>query len=222
MFFDKKDMKKCEGCGRKIEKNYSFCPHCGNSFTDPEKEKQEYGMLGKNDFIEPDMHNQFDQGFGITDKIFTSVFNSLMKNLDKQFQNQFREMEKEMDNTEIKTFPNGIRIKIATPGNHVKKTKEQNPKKTITQSQIKKITSLPKAQAKTNVKRLNNKVIYELSTPGVTSQEDIFISKLESGYEIKAIGEKKIYVNNLPINLPLQRYAIEKNKILVEFLAQEK
>jgi len=85
---------------------------------------------------------------------------------------------------------------------------------------LKKMGSLPRAKAKTSVKRFGNKVVYELSTPGVISAEDVFISKLESGYEIKAIGDKKVYVNSVPINLPLKKYSIVNNKLLFEFLAE--
>ena len=83
------------------------------------------------------------------------------------------------------------------------------------------MSTLPREKAKTNVKRLGDKIIYELATPGVSSPEDIFISKLETGYEIKAIGSKKIYVNSIPINLQLKNYSISKSKLSVEFKAQE-
>ena len=52
---------------------------------------------------------------------------------------------------------------------------------------------------------LIDSVEQELNNP--YKKEDIFISKLESGYEIKAIGSKKIYVNSVPINLPLKQYS---------------
>ncbi len=85
--------------------------------------------------------------------------------------------------------------------------------------QLKKMGSLPRTEAKTSVKRFGDKVVYELATPGVNSANDVFVSKLESGYEIKAIGNKKIYVNSVPINLPLRKYSILKNKLLVEFVS---
>ena len=62
-----------------------------------------------------------------------------------------------------------------------------------------------------------DKVVYELNTPGVQSVEDIFISKLESGYEVKALGSKKVYVNSIPVNLPISKYSILDNKLFVEF-----
>ena len=127
-------------------------------------------------------------------------------------------MEKEFQDAEIKTFPNGIRIKIAGPRIiQAKQKKKVQPRKPITPEQIEKISSLPKAEARTNVKRLGDKVVYELNTPGVQSVDDIFISKLESGYEVKALGSKKVYVNSIPVNLPITKYSVLDNKLFVEF-----
>jgi len=193
MFFNKKDKKKCENCGHKSNPNSNFCPSCGSSFLDPRKEEADFGLLGRNDSINSNFQEPPAQGFGITDRLISSVFNSLIKNLDKQFQNQFKEMEKEFQDAEIKTFPNGIRIKIAGP------------------------RIIPKAEARTNEKRLGDKVVYELNTPGVQSVDDIFISKLESGYEVKALGSKKVYVNSIPVNLPITKYSVLDNKLFVEF-----
>jgi intein/homing endonuclease len=61
-------------------------------------------------------------------------------------------------------------------------------------------------------------VVYELAASGITSIQDIFVSKIETGYEIKAIGNEKVYVNNIPINLPLSKYSIVKDKLLFEFV----
>jgi len=71
------------------------------------------------------------------------------------------------------------------------------------------------------MKRLSDKIIYELTTPGINSPEDVFFAKVETGYEVKALGKNKVYVNNLPINLPIQGFRIKDDKLLVEFRTQE-
>jgi ribosomal protein L37E len=230
MFFGKKNdkkLRKCEECGSRSEEKFSFCPFCGNSFVDVRKEREDFGLLGRNDFVD----NEEDQmqNLGMMDKLVSSMVNSMMKNIDKQFKEQFRDIEKDLSKTEVKTFPNGIRIKISGPFDVAQqgvKTKPKkilrNEKKEINAEQLKKMGSLPRAKAKTSVKRFGNKVVYELSTPGVISAEDVFVSKLESGYEIKAIGDRKIYVNSVPINLPLKKYSIVNNKLLFEFLAEHR
>ncbi|MFH1801850.1 MAG: hypothetical protein ABH864_00190 [archaeon] len=219
-------MRKCEDCGSKSEEGFSFCPHCGNSFIDGKKEREEFGLLGRNDYVDQEDEEPM-QNFGMMDKLVNSMMNSMMKNLDKQFRGQFKEMDRNLDRTEVKAFPNGIRIKVSGPMNAAvtqplaKKKKSRVVRKEIDEGQLKRMGVLPRAKAKTAVKRLGNRVVYELSTPGVVSAEDVFVSKLESGYEIKAIGDKKVYVNNVPINLPLKRYSILKNKLQVEFVADQ-
>lgn len=218
MIFGKKrkNKTKCNSCNSSINGKYSFCPYCGNSLTDPEKESRDFGMLGKTDSEE-----DFIESFGITDKLINSLVNNLAKSLDKQFRDIDEETSKEMNRTEIRSLPRGISIRIGAPKQQMQRLQGKKARKEITESQIKKMSSLPKATAKTSVKRINDKVIYELNTPGVSSAEDVFVSKLESGYEIKAIGDKKVYINNIPINLPLKNLGLMKNKLLVEFISSQ-
>ena len=218
MFFNKKkEEAECFSCNSRIEGKFSFCPYCGTDLIDREREMRDFGLLGKSDSSEEIM---MPGNFGITDKIINSLVNSLVKNLDRQFKEVDKNLEKEFGRTEVRSFPNGIKIKIGPP---VERSKSARTivKKALTSEQLEKMSSLPRAEAKSSVKRLNNKVVYELSTPGVDSPQDIFVSKLESGYEIKAIGSKKIYVNSLPVNLPLKRLSLAKNKLLVEFHTEE-
>ena len=206
MFFGNKKKIECGNCGSKVSKRYSFCPHCGIHLND-EENLEDYGMLGKSDLTPL---SNFPVPF--TDRMFASIVGSLMKSLNKQMM--------DLDNTEGSPLPNGIKISIGVPQNQKipKKTKE---KKQLTEEQLEKLSRLPRAQAKTSVKRLSNKIIYELVAPGVESANDIIISKLESGYEIKAISNKKLYVNSLPINLPINSYSTDKNKVFIEFKSQQ-
>ncbi len=225
MFFGKKsneEKEKCDSCGSKVNLKYKFCPHCGVSFINPKKEREDFGLLGKNDIPNDNAENNLfgEGGLGITDKLISTVFNSLMKNLDKQMKNSMMNQNKDFSNAEIRSLPNGIGIKIYGPFD----MQQQKPKKKervvqkINNEQLKKMSELPREKAKTFVKRLGDKVIYELATNGINSVEDIFVSKIETGYEIKAIGSKKVYVNTIPINLPLTKYSVLDNKILFEFV----
>jgi len=214
--FGKKKTKKCEHCDLETKKDFSYCPNCGNPMKNKDKEMKDYGLIGTSDYEEMSEENPFS--FGITDKLINTMVNSLMKNLDKQF----KEMDRNYSQPEIKSFPNGIRIKIGYPGEmKQQKPRKSQMKKELTNSQIKKMSSLPRAQAKSSIKRLNDSIIYELATPGVDSPQDIFISKLEDGYEIKAIGAKKVYINTLPINLPMKKLSLIDQKLLVEFTTED-
>ncbi len=215
MFFNKKSKKevKCDSCNKYINENYSFCPHCGISYIDPVEEARDFGMLGKND-ENLDMSQATPASSGITDKIISSVMQSIIKNMVSQIGNS----QKKSNMPEVQSFPNGIKIKIGLP-TPIKKVQKKVVKQaqTLTEEQMDKMSKLPRATAKTNVRRLPDKVLYEISASGIKSPEDIFISKTESGYEVKAIGKTKIYTNNLPINLPLKGYSIHEKGLLFEF-----
>lgn len=220
MFFRKKKIR-CRNCNSDVEPKFSFCPYCGYSVADKQKEMKEFGLLGKNDNLEPQENIERDssQHFGFTDKIFNSLMNSMMKSLNKQFKEMGRINPEELDvleNASIEQFPNGIKIKIGMPAAGQPKPK-QVKRKEITEAQLEKMSRLPRAEAKTKITRLSDKVIYELAAPGIESPNDIFISKLESGYEIKAIAKKKIYTNSISIGLPLRGFSLLDNKLLVEF-----
>lgn len=220
MFFKKKKKTiECEECGSKIEVKYSFCPYCGASMYEEEYENPEdFGMLGREDIGESMEESQFPS-MGITDKILGSLVNNLVRTLSKEMKG----VEK-TENAEIKSFPNGIRIRIG-PGVSQKvegKSNQKSTSKELSAKQIKKMSELPRTTAKTNVKRLTDKIVYELAATGVKSKEDIFISKLESGYEIKAIGTKKVYVNTIPLNLPIRNLSLTDKKLLLEFPVDQK
>jgi len=209
MLFGKKI--KCKLCNSKIKEDFSYCPYCGHHLLSKEEELREFGMLGKSDSTRDLADNQLTP-IGITDKIISSLMSNLVKCIEKQMKSLPQE-----DNTEITQLPNGIKIKINTNVPNTQKKQVKQVQRKISEEQLKKLSELPRETAKSKVRRLSDKVVYELSAPGIESPDNIFFSKLESGYEIKAIGKKKIYVNSLPIELPIRGFSIDEDKILVEF-----
>ena len=82
--------QKCKKCGKKTSESYSFCPHCGNKL-----DSDDWGMLGKNDFMIPNNSNMISLPPG-----FNSLFNFMVKNLDQQF-NQLKKETNQNDNKGI-------------------------------------------------------------------------------------------------------------------------
>jgi HSP20 family molecular chaperone IbpA len=78
------------------------------------------------------------------------------------------------------------------------------------------LAGLERKEPKTNIRRLSNRVVYELEMPGVESLEDISIIKLENSIEIKAISKNKAYVKVIPINLPITNYNLSEGKLILE------
>ncbi len=212
--------KECKKCGKKINNSYEFCPYCGNSLN--ENFKEDWGMLGKNDVMSSINEIKFPVGLNM-------IFNSLMKNLNKQFS----ELDGEMKTRKPKKFKkDGVSISISTSGDNPPKIKVNsfgnNPKfkqvkkqikmpSNFSQENIKKFSNLPREEPSTNIRRLSDKVIYEIDLQGVKSTNDISIIKLENSIEIKAIAKDKSYFKLITISLPIINYNLLDGKLVLEF-----
>src|SRR3989344_6155744 len=186
MFFKKKSDKekaRCFNCESKVSDEFMFCPYCGESLVNPEEEMKEFGLLGRNDLINEEFFAPPAQ-LGMMEKMVNSLFKTLVKNIEQQAR------ESGNEKSEVTAYPNGIKIKIGMPLQGATQATQAQPPavKAITEEQIKKMSGLPRAKAKMTMRRLNNKLIYELNTPGITSTEDVLLAKIESGYEVKAIS----------------------------------
>ncbi len=226
--------KKCPKCKGKINKEFNFCPYCR---TDLSKDSDDFGMLGKNDFNMSQEGNQLGLPRG-----FNMIFNSLMKNLDKQFRELDGNMSKNQTPKNQPKIPNmkkgGLSISISTAGNkqpqikvksfgnqpkfkqkeqQVKKQIKEIPSNKLPQKALKGISKLPKKEPSTNIRRLTDRIIYDITIPGVQSLKDISIIKLENSIEIKAISKTKAYIKLISINLPLIDFKFSKGKLVLEF-----
>ncbi len=218
--------KKCPGCGEKLCNKFRFCPYCGYGIK-AEQEEKDYGLLGRSDDVLP--------GFGMAMPFgFDKLFNGLLKQLDKQF----KELDKEIGKEKVPTLKSkGLSINISTstgqkpqikvmgfgPGfENMKHNIEQ--KKQIIKPQAAKIlnekaaklSKLPKHEAETSVRRLSNKIVYEINLPGVKTLSNIIINQLENSIEIKAFSKDKAYFKLLPINLPILDYHLKDEKLILE------
>ncbi|MCX6746968.1 MAG: zinc-ribbon domain-containing protein [Candidatus Pacearchaeota archaeon] len=213
--------KECNKCGEKLSDKYDFCPYCGNRIK--EGINNEWGMLGKNDLMSQMDDIKLPLGF-------KTLFNALMKDMNKQFNQSEKEMKDETPQNKIKK--DGISISISTFGDgpprisvnplgnrqevEVEKEDSRVKQSLFSKEKIKKFSSLPRKEPKTNIRRLSNKVIYELEMPEVVSIEDVSVVKLESSIEIKAIAKDKSYFKLIPINLPLKKCDLSEGKLILE------
>lgn len=212
MFFrkkTKKDEAACPNCRSAINEKFSYCPHCGQQIVDSEREMKEFGMLGRSDIADQDLIRQaFAAQMGMADRLLGSLMKTLMRNLNAQVS---------IETTEVRSTPNGMRIRTTTPHTQQKRREARVINRPLSEEQLARISSLPRAEAKTNVRRFSDKVVYEVAAPGVQSTDDVFFSKTESGYELKALAKNKLYTSNLPLNLPLRGFALSDKGLIVEF-----
>lgn len=169
-------------------------------------------MLGRSDIADEEMiRHAFASNMSVADKLIGSLMGSLMKNLDMQFRDA-----REIETAEVKSTPNGIKIRVGVPVQQ-RRREARVASRQLTEQQLTRMSKLPRSEAKTNVRRLADKVVYDLAAHGVESPDDVFVSKTESGYEIKAIAKNKVYINSVPVNLPLRGFSLHDKGLTVEF-----
>ena len=219
--------KKCGKCGEKISNDYNFCPYCRTPIED-HPDRDEWGLLGKNDSAVEEISLPLG---------FNHLFSSLIKNMNNQFKEIETQTKNQQKRPEVKR--GGISISISTSGNRPPEIKvtsfgnvpdfKEREKKIerkanalkLPVSDAKKFSGMPKKEPETNVRRLSNKVVYEINMPGVKSTEDISIIQLENSIEIKALAKDKVFHKILPINLPISDYNLSKGKLVLELDVRE-
>lgn len=229
--------KKCKRCEKKLGKDFSYCPYCG--FDNKSFFQEEKGMI-EEDFEMPQ--------FGLFGSSFGGMFDSIAKNLFSQMEKQFREIdsqlgeERKVENKEKKMnripIANGISISISTgtgkqPMIKVRNLgegnwREENIEKAqvikqpeITEDEVRKFAQLPRKEAETKIRRLSNKVLYEVDVPGVENIKKVFVTKLENSIEIKAFSKDTAFFKLIPISLPLEKYSLKNGKLILELSPKE-
>lgn len=198
--------RKCIDCGEKVERKFNYCPHCGNSFK-VKQQKADFGMLGQND-SQGRVVEELKLPFGVE-----KMMNSLVKQLEKQLGSM------NMENAQ--GMPKGIKIQIARghpqmgqPIQRVVRKENISPK--ISDEENERRIGLPKQEAESRIRRLADTIIYEIETPGVKTKEDVLITELASGLEIKAYSEDKCYIKVIPLKVEVIEYYVKKEKVFIE------
>ena len=195
--------KKCPSCAKKIEGKFNFCPYCGESFKKVQ-ENEKYGMLGRDDTLDlagPEMKLPFG---------LNKIMDSLMKQLEKQMN--------EMASADGK-MPKGFRIKIASGNPNAKQVAVDKKTKMInyfTEEQLKELSLLPKEEASSQIRRLSDRIIYELEAPGINSPKQVIVAPLASGFEIKAYSKDKCYTKFIPFAPEIIQYYVKYGKVVFE------
>ena len=203
--------KECKNCKKKVNSDYLFCPYCGFSFG---SKKENWGMLGKND-MNASEQTSFLPGNVLNGGMLGKMLGTAMKMLEKEMKNQ-----EKINGKNFELIINGKRI---DPKN-IKVSKSISNNKPIkkpvfsnfSSKDFEKISNLPKENPSTHIRRLSDKIIYDLELPGVKSVKDISIIPLENSIEIKAISKDKLYSKLIPINFPIVNYTFDSEKLTLE------
>jgi hypothetical protein len=69
---------------------------------------------------------------------------------------------------------------------------------------------------KSKVRRIGDRIIFELNVPGVKSVKDISLIKLEKSVEVHALSPDKMYVKTIPFDLEIQKFDLKKETLTIE------
>ncbi|MEK6852898.1 MAG: hypothetical protein AABX59_03380 [Nanoarchaeota archaeon] len=211
--------KLCISCGKKINKKYSYCPYCGISQRE---------------------HLRINVPFSaIIDQV-----ESYFQELDKAFASDFsQELRKEVKKNKLKG--GGISISINSSGgepeirlrtfNFGDKAKEREIKERKIRERIQEtklrerellnqvpsfsaeeLSQLPREEPISRIRRLSDKIIYEIEMPQVTDLKNVFVARLQNSIEIKAFAKDKAYFKLIPLNLEVQKYYLKDEKLILE------
>lgn len=226
--------KTCKRCGRKTKKSDSFCPTCGTSLNKTQR-KEDFGMLGEDDSFDEieSISNSLFGGMGgmgvIGEGFMNKMIANTMKMLEKEMQKERQVGAKSQNQnnngfprTKVKLMINGKEINLNNGMEEAENSQSKEKPREIrfrkfSEDQVKKFSKLPRKEPKTDLKRIADKISYEIEIPGVESFEDISILPLENSIEIKAIAKEKSYAKSIPLNLPIVNYGFSKGLLVLEF-----
>jgi hypothetical protein len=176
-------------------------------------------MLGKDDFVDANLKGTGSSGMGLGAPFgMEKIMGSLVKQLEKQFKNMDLG---EGGDGRVQGFPGGFKIKISSGNPQVRRVDKGEPRQErkvirISPEEAERRAGLPRVDAESKVRRLGDKIVYELLVPGVLDEKEVVIAKLEEGIEIKAYSEDRCYVKVIPLKVEVIGYSVGKGKLFVE------
>ena len=195
--------KKCRGCAEKVDRKFNYCPSCGTSFK--VGNEGDFGMLGSSDSGR--VEEELKLPFGVE-----KIMGSLVKQLEKQLGGI---------NIDEKTgMPKGLKIQIARGPMGQPAVRSNAPAKrnvvVVSREEMERRAKLKRVKAESRVKRLGDIIVYEIEAPGLERKEDIVITELETGIEIRAYSKDKCYVKVIPLKVEILGWKVERERVFVE------
>lgn len=195
--------KKCRGCAEKVDRKFNYCPNCGSSFKT--RDESDFGMLGSSDT--GGVEEELKLPFGVE-----KIMGSLVKQLEKQLGGM---------NIDEKTgMPKGLKIQIARGPMGQSPVRVSVPQKRrvvmVSREELERRSRLERVNAESRVKRLGDVIVYEIEAPGLENREDVVITELETGIEIRAYSKDKCYVKIIPLKVEVLGWKVDRERVLVE------
>lgn len=222
-------------CGKKLDSKYDYCPYCGANLRekvarDRARDKEVNGMIKQ-------VENAFNVPF-LMKFPFEKLVKQMIKEVDKQFQEYDETLANQEDNIapanvsgvsisinqssegepviEVKQFGQGEEKEIMPEPEKEQRTYKKLPRSRLSEAEASKLAKLPRHEPETKVRRLTDRIIYEILLPGVKDEKNIIIHKLQNSIEIKAFAKDKAYFKLIPVDLAIKNYKLEHEKLILE------
>ncbi len=185
------DKKICSNCSESLKESWDFCPHCGETAEKDERIMQPFGSV----------IDDIDKEFERVDKTFDSFRFPHFK---------VKPAAKGGGINIIVRSGTGMRpkIEIKTAGNFKKfepemKTRlaegmHQRAPMISAEKPYRKITEEAK-EPETDISAVDGRQVLSIRLPGVRSEGDIEIKRLEQSLEVKAFAGDKTYFKLIPV-----------------------
>ncbi|MBT3642899.1 hypothetical protein HN604_00545 [archaeon] len=198
----------CPACDEKVKKSFDFCPHCGIMLQEKEG-REDLGLLGNQDSGK-NIVEELKLPFGMN-----KIVNSLVKQLERQMN--------EGNMNGANGIPKGFKIQVSTKNPNqqpqIQAPQVAVPVQRITAEEAQRRMTLERIEAGSVVKRLGDVIVYEIEAPGVASKNDVVVTKLASGIEVKVYSKDKCFVKFIPLSVEVVRYTVKEDKVFVEVKA---
>ncbi|MEM4702923.1 MAG: hypothetical protein QXP53_00325 [Candidatus Pacearchaeota archaeon] len=229
---------ECSKCGRKVLQKYRFCPFCGKQLEKDEKKPD--SLFDEMEQIEKEIQKSMKMPF-----FLKLPMKGVIKQLTKDLTRELYELEKAQKNEKIEGKPHIMTkgffinitnidgkpvIRVSQLGRPPIKQKISEPKiqskideltktKNFSKNDLEKFSKLKKLEPRTQVRRLADKVIYELEMPGI-SEDKTIINHLGNSIEIKALAKEKnqerAYFKAIPVSLGILSWTIDEDRLILE------
>jgi len=189
--------KKCPKCEKEVKEDWEFCPYCGYTLKEKYREErffEEFESFGDFNRIFERIEREFEEMFkmpvfriprikfsspGVSGISITIHSGTGMKpKIEVKTYGDYKKFEPEIKK----------RLGVRVPVEEVEEEKQRVEREV-------KVTE----EAETEVKTLGNKLIISVKLPGVKSEDDIEIKRLEESLEIKAFAGDKAYFTLIPL-----------------------
>ncbi|MCS7123613.1 MAG: zinc-ribbon domain-containing protein [Candidatus Aenigmarchaeota archaeon] len=176
--------EKCKKCGEKIDKEWQYCPFCGNYLREEIIEEPFFSYFGK-------------------------TFEEIKKEFDKMFEFKLPKIDVDFPSfsgirvTITSKSGEKPKIDVKTYGNY-KKYEPEIKKRLGIKIPVEEVESEEKEAKITEevpfqIRREGRKKIIEMNLPGVKELKDVKIKKLSQSIEVRAYSKDKAYFNLIPI-----------------------